>query len=48
MVDRKEDNKIGEVRTGRTGDRPYWVLIFSIFIRIRNEKIKKDVDMNIL
>ena len=33
MVDRKDAKKAGEVRTGRTGDRPYWVLIFSIFVR---------------
>lgn len=33
MADRKDTKKVGEVRLGRKGDRPYWVLIFSIFVR---------------
>lgn len=33
MGDRKGTKKVGEIRTGRIGDRPYWVLIFSIFVR---------------
>ncbi len=33
MTDRKSIKKIKEVRTGRIGDRPYWILIFSIFVR---------------
>lgn len=33
MTDRKDTKKVGDVRTGRKGDRPYWVFIFSIFVR---------------
>lgn len=33
MIDRRNAKKVREVRVGRTGDRPYWILIFSIFVR---------------
>ena len=33
MINRKNAKKVREVRVGRTGDRPYWILIFSIFVR---------------
>lgn len=33
MTDKKDKKEALKVRTGRIGDRPYWVLIFSIFVR---------------
>ncbi|MBU1340565.1 MAG: hypothetical protein KKE44_00715 [Proteobacteria bacterium] len=33
MGDKMDTKESREVRLGRIGDRPYWVLIFSIFVR---------------
>lgn len=33
MVEEKDSVRAEKVRLGRLGDRPYWIYIFSIFIR---------------
>jgi hypothetical protein len=33
MADKGDSKARGKAKTGRLGDRPYWVYIFSIFIR---------------
>ena len=33
MTDKGKTKKAGQVRMGRKSDRPYWILVFSIFVR---------------
>ncbi|MCA1794406.1 MAG: hypothetical protein ABR534_14330 [Desulfotignum sp.] len=37
MTDKKPTDHIRDTRQGRTADRPYWILIVSIFIRAAHQ-----------
>lgn len=37
MTDRADKKASEKVRVGRVGDRPYWVLVFSIFVRAAHQ-----------